>query len=722
MSSFLKRGFIFLFVLQFFSFPFFEQRKSDVVSFGSVESFDHEECSPYLFRDALNDCGIPIDSRFTGQGIKIGFIDGGIPTGMDTFSNNIVHVNGTTEIEHATIVPSIASGKNGVAPLSELFFVEAQNADGIIQKINYLVSNHVNIINIAVGIQSMMTGRYSKLSNFIDHIIETENITIICSPGNGGKMSVPSLSLNAISIGATRQNKSIVHFFSETVGEDYESILDGPDLYAPGFDLYGIPGVNENPTNKGQLLQGTSYSAPIVTGICALLMQEFPELKQNAALLKNVLVSSSLHSTNEQNNTGIVNYQNARKSLQNSNLVQSVTGSSSIPICQSRSIWVKHGSSINISVFSSFELYLTTSGSIYTVISPNEIAYSQYRIDVSNSSGEIVKTSFSKGNLFCLTYTNELDDSFFTYNVYQLEYRSGSSPTTIISDYLSYDFYDINLSIIENNYLDTCPTFYWYSIYNDITLSEEYYDIVVCDRVGKTIVEIDNIVSTRLTFSKSQWKSIIDAPYRYYYVEIICHSLLYSLFTRSVVKKFEEPRTFQHFLQIKPSDYPFEPQYFYTEKEKSINVFPDFPIQTKRLRCGYIEKQMLNLSPRRQDAGYSYLELTFNRPAYQILVGISVWREYELLLMNSSVIKVLNQDREWEVKYDLFAHESELLIDRFRVVRVLFTSEQGFYGIRFEASADAFGNTNNGRICIDDIVFALNQNDDLQELHYERIV
>jgi len=53
--------FRFLFILQFFSFPFFEQRKSDVVSFGSVESFDHEESSPYLFRDALNDCEISID-------------------------------------------------------------------------------------------------------------------------------------------------------------------------------------------------------------------------------------------------------------------------------------------------------------------------------------------------------------------------------------------------------------------------------------------------------------------------------------------------------------------------------------------------------------------------------------------------------------------------------------------------------------------------------------
>ena len=69
---------------------------------------------------------------------------------------------------------------------------------------------------------------------------------------------------------------------------------------------------------------GTSFSAPMVTGIVALLMEEFPALKFNPSLVKSALQNgcvkllSQVDYFDEQCGFGLVNYQNARSYLSNS--------------------------------------------------------------------------------------------------------------------------------------------------------------------------------------------------------------------------------------------------------------------------------------------------------------------------------------------------------------------------------------------------------------------
>ena len=69
-----------------------------------------------------------------------------------------------------------------------------------------------------------------------------------------------------------------------------------PDLCAPGHRA-GLPGSN------GIGGGGTSAAAPIVSGICAMLMEEEPSLKNNPMLMKSVLLSSAKRIANMNHQT-----------------------------------------------------------------------------------------------------------------------------------------------------------------------------------------------------------------------------------------------------------------------------------------------------------------------------------------------------------------------------------------------------------------------------------
>lgn len=90
--------------------------------------------------------------------------------------------------------------------------------------------------------------------------------------------------------------------------------------------------------------------------------------------------------------------------------------------------------------------------------------------------------------------------------------------------------------------------------------------------------------------------------------------------------------------QIEPTTYTvyqaewgFDARYYFSNegiKTKTLYV-DDLIIDTKRLRCGYIEDEYINLSPNRYDAGDAYLELSFNKPIYELDTYMSFWSASE---------------------------------------------------------------------------------------------
>ena len=153
-------------------------------------------------------------------------------------------------------------------------------------------------------------------------------------------------------------------------------------------------------------------------------------------------------------------------------------------------------------------------------------------------------------------------------------------------------------------------------------------------------------------------------------------------------------------MELEPNDFGFEPQYYFYQKLKNIYVGDD-TIQTRRLRTGYIENSFVNLSPRRQDAGIAYLEMTFPDVIRNIVVDISFWGGNELYDPNihNARIEYKDSDNHWVEAIDLL-HDISLSTNRFNQDRINIVFPEETSSFRFYASNYAIGNLNKGRISI----------------------
>ena len=127
-------------------------------------------------------------------------------------------------------------------------------------------------------------------------------------------VTAPGCAMNAITVGSTNISKNIAESSSWYTTD---SFLYKPDVVAPGGRLTGIPTFDDTINPPG----GTSCAAPMVTGTIALLMEEFPMLKNNPALVKSLIhlgaekLPSQSDYFDQQAGFGLINYQNIRECL-----------------------------------------------------------------------------------------------------------------------------------------------------------------------------------------------------------------------------------------------------------------------------------------------------------------------------------------------------------------------------------------------------------------------
>ena len=253
---------------------------------------------------------------YTGAGVVIGVIEAG--GGM--FDRSVPHLDGIPESqlsyvynyredgtaveptisEHATKVVSLIIGKSitaggytyeGVAPDATVYQTSAQTTSDVFMAFNLLADLGVNIINYSGGSES---SGYTAYDREIDRLIQSTKITFVKSAGNsGGDISSPGKGLNVITVGnlntKTDYNEEIaapysLHPTSADLEADY--LPNKPDVVAPGTML--TTRVTENSFSSGT---GTSYSAPIVTGFVAQMMQRVPSLMGNPYRAKALLIS-----------------------------------------------------------------------------------------------------------------------------------------------------------------------------------------------------------------------------------------------------------------------------------------------------------------------------------------------------------------------------------------------------------------------------------------------
>lgn len=157
--------------------------------------------------------------------------------------------------------------------------------------IKYAVENGADIINMSFGKQ------LSPQKNFVDQMVrlaEEKNVLIVHGSGNSGldidvTESFPSdryldgsEATNWLNVGASglELNENLAAIFSN-YGKKHV------DIFAPGVDI-----ISTDSTNTYSMNSGTSLAAPIVSGIAALILSYYPDLKPQDII--SILMESSV--------------------------------------------------------------------------------------------------------------------------------------------------------------------------------------------------------------------------------------------------------------------------------------------------------------------------------------------------------------------------------------------------------------------------------------------
>ncbi len=243
-------------------------------------------------------------SGLTGAGVKVAIIDTGI-TGSGSFDYGTMTGQDFTDSGgvyradvdgHGTLVasilaaqPSSDNGMVGIAPGVKLMIyreagcnVKAGSDETTLAKaINAAVAAGAQIINISQDGYNANAALKAAVINAYKN-----NVLIVASAGNYGDsqasenntdyginpvMYPASYAPYLLAVGAANQDGSVADF-SET--GSYIGVV------APGVDVGGL-----FPDGKVWLDNGTSFAAPYVAGVAALLLQKHPDLTP-AALMK----------------------------------------------------------------------------------------------------------------------------------------------------------------------------------------------------------------------------------------------------------------------------------------------------------------------------------------------------------------------------------------------------------------------------------------------------
>ena len=208
------------------------------------------------------------------------------PDNDPTDDNKQSHGTAVTGIINAAFNNSI--GVSSVAPRCKVLVMRAFDAEGfgeeddVANAILYGISSGVKVFNFSFGDYV-----FSNLLRDVIKFAYTRNILIVCSAGNDGsdRLHYPSAYDEVVSVAASDDNNFKASFssFGETV-----------DIFAPGFQ-----NLTTVRTGKGSAqfngdynkLNGTSFAAPIVAGVAALLLSKNSELTNEE--LRGILVSTT---------------------------------------------------------------------------------------------------------------------------------------------------------------------------------------------------------------------------------------------------------------------------------------------------------------------------------------------------------------------------------------------------------------------------------------------
>lgn len=202
---------------------------------------------------------------------------------------------------HGTLVTAVAvgnannnAGSSGIAPKCKFIPVsmgEKVNTITEVEGLLYCMYHGASVINLSCGAdfpesittmpleeQIAFSEQYGKpqekMWNYVFQLAEKRNVTIVWAAGNENcfdAMDTSKRNPNTIRVSAVDRELKKANF--SNFGNFAERSLYESTISAPGVDIWGAL-----PNNKYDAWPGTSFSAPIITGVVALIKSQNKDL------------------------------------------------------------------------------------------------------------------------------------------------------------------------------------------------------------------------------------------------------------------------------------------------------------------------------------------------------------------------------------------------------------------------------------------------------------
>lgn len=266
-----------------------------------------------IFADTVNSRG------FTGLGVQVAQIEvgGNIAAGNPYLSGTVqdsTFICSSPDAHAAAVAGMIRSTHpttRGIAPSVSLW--AGGSCGGWISELQDRSTAAADwgarVFNLSLGADSNLA--VDGFARFYDDMVINRSRTVVIAAGNegfgNGNVLTPAVAYNVISVGNFDDKKTPSWYsdlFSNPVADTMNassswrdpisthSDREKPEVSAPGTNINST--INESPW-IGPTGSGTSYSAPMVTGTAALLIQRNSSLASWPEAIKAILMTTAVH-------------------------------------------------------------------------------------------------------------------------------------------------------------------------------------------------------------------------------------------------------------------------------------------------------------------------------------------------------------------------------------------------------------------------------------------
>ncbi len=246
----------------------------------------------------------------TGKGVTVGIIDSGISDHQDIPMQQIIAYRNIADPENGDITDTfghgtgvaglicgqgeIGSGACGVAPdvnlvIAKCIEQEQTKMSDVIAAIAYCVAQGCDVMNLSLGTEAAVDPAHPVLLSMqkaVDAAVDAGCILVAAAGNNGSDLneedfiSYPAGLKNVIGVGSLQSG--MLHASNS---QKNNSVF----LSAPGINVWIADSFSQNGYMLGS---GTSYAAPIVSGLVALIKQIYPDagVEQVQEILRQICV------------------------------------------------------------------------------------------------------------------------------------------------------------------------------------------------------------------------------------------------------------------------------------------------------------------------------------------------------------------------------------------------------------------------------------------------